>query len=259
MLRRLDISIAQALEPCSNLKATGRLLESYYRAAIESGAAPAEAARLTLASYYGNGDPEVGTLARYPQRVAAVRRTLASDLSTLRVKDPSALGGNPLPQRPLTEGLAVLDQPASRQALTTAAPASLPEPEPLSPTIPPSGPRWDVFGMLAIPPCLSSVREITDDAFFLAVCFRRGADGRGARGVASRPAAAQTANLQGILQKVVDMLTGEVARLLAIIAVIIVGIAWMFGYLDLRKAAYVVLGVAIVFGASEIVSTLTGT
>lgn len=72
------------------------------------------------------------------------------------------------------------------------------------------------------------------------------------------PAAAQAANIQGVLQKVVDMLTGEVARLLAIISVIIVGIAWMFGYLDLRKAAYVVLGVAIVFGATEIVSTLTG-
>ncbi len=72
------------------------------------------------------------------------------------------------------------------------------------------------------------------------------------------PALAQTANIEGVLQKVVDMLTGEVARLLAIIAVIVVGIAWMFGYLDLRKAAYVVLGVAIVFGASEIVSTLTG-
>lgn len=72
------------------------------------------------------------------------------------------------------------------------------------------------------------------------------------------PATAQTANIEGVLQKVVDMLTGEVARLLAIIAVIIVGIAWMFGYLDLRKAAYVVLGVAIVFGATEIVSTLTG-
>lgn len=71
------------------------------------------------------------------------------------------------------------------------------------------------------------------------------------------PAAAQTANIEGVLQKVVDMLTGEVARLLAIIAVVIVGIAWMFGQLDLRKAAYVVLGVAIVFGASEIVSTLT--
>ncbi len=72
------------------------------------------------------------------------------------------------------------------------------------------------------------------------------------------PALAQAANIEGVLQKVVDMLTGEVARLLAIIAFIVVGIAWMFGYLDLRKAAYVVLGVAIVFGASEIVSTLTG-
>jgi type IV secretion system protein VirB2 len=72
------------------------------------------------------------------------------------------------------------------------------------------------------------------------------------------PALAQTANIQGVLQNIVDMLTGEVARLLAILAVIIVGIAWMFGYLDLRRAAWVVLGVAIVFGASEIVSTLTG-
>jgi len=72
------------------------------------------------------------------------------------------------------------------------------------------------------------------------------------------PAFAQSANLEGVLQNIVNMLTGNVARLLATLAVIIVGIAWMFDYLDLRKAAYVVLGVAIVFGASEIVSTLTG-
>ncbi|MDQ8727537.1 TrbC/VirB2 family protein [Bradyrhizobium sp. LHD-71] len=74
----------------------------------------------------------------------------------------------------------------------------------------------------------------------------------------AEPALAQTANIEGVLQNIVDMLTGNVARLLATLAVIIVGIAWMFGYLDLRKAAYVVLGVAIVFGASEVVSTLTG-
>ena len=72
------------------------------------------------------------------------------------------------------------------------------------------------------------------------------------------PALAQTANIEGVLQNIVTMLTGNVARLLATLAVIIVGIAWMFGYLDLRKAAYVVLGVAITFGASEVVSTLTG-
>jgi type IV secretion system protein VirB2 len=72
------------------------------------------------------------------------------------------------------------------------------------------------------------------------------------------PALAQTANIEGVLQNIVNLLTGNVARLLATLAVIIVGIAWMFGYLDLRKAAYVVLGVAITFGASEVVSTLTG-
>jgi type IV secretion system protein VirB2 len=62
------------------------------------------------------------------------------------------------------------------------------------------------------------------------------------------PAFAQSANIEGVLQNIVTMLTGNVARLMATLAVIIVGVAWMFGH----------LGVAIVFGASEVVSTLTG-
>ncbi len=53
----------------------------------------------------------------------------------------------------------------------------------------------------------------------------------------AEPALAQTANIEGVLQNIVTMLTGNVARLLATLAVIIVGIAWMFGYLDLRKKA----------------------
>ncbi|OYX88982.1 MAG: Type IV secretory pathway AvhB2 protein, partial [Xanthobacter sp. 17-67-6] len=53
-------------------------------------------------------------------------------------------------------------------------------------------------------------------------------------------------------------LTGNVAKLLATIAVIVVGIAWMFGYLDLRKAAYVVLGIGIIFGAAQLVTTISG-
>lgn len=69
---------------------------------------------------------------------------------------------------------------------------------------------------------------------------------------------ASAAGIESVLQKVVDMLTGTAARLLAICAVVIVGIAWMFGFMDLRKAAYVVLGIAIVFGAAEIVDTLAG-
>lgn len=73
------------------------------------------------------------------------------------------------------------------------------------------------------------------------------------------PALAQSAGgIESVLQNVVTLLTGNVAKLLATIAVIIVGIAWMFGYLDLRKAAYVVLGIGIIFGASQIVGTISG-
>lgn len=72
------------------------------------------------------------------------------------------------------------------------------------------------------------------------------------------PSFAQAGGIESVLQNIVNMLTGNVARLLAIIAVIIVGIAWMFGYLDLRKAAFVVLGIGIIFGATEIVNMISG-
>jgi type IV secretion system protein VirB2 len=74
----------------------------------------------------------------------------------------------------------------------------------------------------------------------------------------NEPAAAQSANVEKVLQNIVDALTGNVAKLLATLAIIITGMSWMFGYLDLRRAGYVILGVAILFGAAEIVSTLTG-
>lgn len=76
--------------------------------------------------------------------------------------------------------------------------------------------------------------------------------------LAAEPALAQSANIEGVLNNIISMLTGGVTKALATIAVIITGIAWMFGYLDLRKAAYVVLGCAIVFGATQIVGILTG-
>jgi len=72
------------------------------------------------------------------------------------------------------------------------------------------------------------------------------------------PAFAQAANIEGLLQNVVDMLTGNTARLLAVLAVVIVGVLWMFGLFDLRRAAIVVLGIVVVFGAAEIVNLITG-
>lgn len=72
-----------------------------------------------------------------------------------------------------------------------------------------------------------------------------------------QPACA-SANIEGLLQNVVDMLTGNTARLLAVLAVVVVGILWMFGLFDLRRAAIVVLGIIVVFGAAEIVNLITG-
>lgn len=73
----------------------------------------------------------------------------------------------------------------------------------------------------------------------------------------AQPALA-SANVEGLLQNVVDMLTGNTARLLAILAVVVVGILWMFGLFDLRRAAIVILGIVVVFGSAEIVGLITG-
>lgn len=70
------------------------------------------------------------------------------------------------------------------------------------------------------------------------------------------PAGAQ--EFSGVLQNIVDMLTGDTARLLAVLGVIITGFLWIFGYLDLRRCAIVVAGIVILFSAEEIVGMITG-
>lgn len=72
------------------------------------------------------------------------------------------------------------------------------------------------------------------------------------------PAFAQSAGIETVLQNIVTMLTGNIARLLAIIAVIIICIAWMFGYMDLRKAGFWIIGIGGIFGATELVNTIVG-
>lgn len=71
------------------------------------------------------------------------------------------------------------------------------------------------------------------------------------------PAAAQSlGGAENILQTIVDALTGNIARLIAIIACIMIGFAFLFGYVDLRTVGFFVVGAIIVFGAKEIVDLL---
>ncbi len=72
------------------------------------------------------------------------------------------------------------------------------------------------------------------------------------------PAFAQSAGIETVLQNIVTMLTGNIAKLLAVIAVIIICIAWMFGYMDLRKAGFWIIGIGGIFGATELVNTIVG-
>ncbi|NTE68294.1 Type IV secretory pathway AvhB2 protein [Agrobacterium tumefaciens] len=72
------------------------------------------------------------------------------------------------------------------------------------------------------------------------------------------PAFAQAAGIESVLQNIVTMLTGNIAKLLAVIAVIVICIAWMFGYMDLRRAGFWIIGIGGIFGATELVNTIVG-
>ena len=78
--------------------------------------------------------------------------------------------------------------------------------------------------------------------------------------LAATPAYAQAAggDLGGFIQNIIDLLNSGIVRGLAVLAVIITGITWMFGILDLRRAGTVVVGIIVIFGASTIVDLITG-
>lgn len=80
--------------------------------------------------------------------------------------------------------------------------------------------------------------------------------------VLADPALAQTtsssSNIGTFIQNIINLLNNNVIRGLAIIAIIVTGVAWMFGHLDLRRAGTVIVGIIVIFGAATIVDLITG-
>ncbi len=79
--------------------------------------------------------------------------------------------------------------------------------------------------------------------------------------VAASPALAATgatSNIGTFIQNVIDLLNNNVIRGLAVVAIIITGVSWMFGQVDLRRASTVVVGIIVIFGAATIVDLITG-
>jgi type IV secretion system protein VirB2 len=80
--------------------------------------------------------------------------------------------------------------------------------------------------------------------------------------VVADPALAQSTgtggNIGTFIQNIINLLNNNVIRGLAVIAIIVTGLAWMFGHLDLRRAGTVIVGIIVVFGAATIVDLITG-
>jgi type IV secretion system protein VirB2 len=81
--------------------------------------------------------------------------------------------------------------------------------------------------------------------------------------LAATPAFAQAGggvggDLGSFIQNIIDLLNSGIVRGLAVLAVIITGVVWMFGQIDLRRAGTVVIGIIVIFGASTIVDLITG-
>lgn len=74
--------------------------------------------------------------------------------------------------------------------------------------------------------------------------------------VGSEPAFAQAAGIQTALESIISMITGGIGRALAVIAIMVLGVCWMFNIIRLQTAGFIVLGIAIVFSAAEIASML---
>jgi type IV secretion system protein VirB1 len=100
-LRKLNLSVSDAFDPCRNLKATATLLDGYYRLALRVGADPARAENVMLQSYYGRDDPSVGAMVKYDGQVRREAKRLSPKLPSLTVAGPddqAALAAEPRDQ-----------------------------------------------------------------------------------------------------------------------------------------------------------------
>ncbi|MBY3473724.1 lytic transglycosylase domain-containing protein [Rhizobium laguerreae] len=121
-LRKLNLSISDAFDPCLNLKATATLLNSYYRLALHAGADARQAEKVMLQSYYGRNDPSVGEMVKYDEQVRDEMVRLPSDPASLAIAEPR-------------EEIPPDESAASREA--RAITKSIPQPDEAA--------SWDVF------------------------------------------------------------------------------------------------------------------
>jgi len=114
-LLEFGVSIADAFDPCTNLKLTGTLLDGYYRVALKAGARGTAAERMMLTAYYGGGDREAGELAGFDKQVLRERSKLASEITGLSI-GPAPTTGSLIRPVPVNKPVPVNRQPRDDSA-----------------------------------------------------------------------------------------------------------------------------------------------
>ncbi|MBB6219652.1 lytic transglycosylase domain-containing protein [Rhizobium leguminosarum] len=92
-LQKLKLSVADAFDPCLNLKATATLLDGYYRVAERAGDDPTLAETVMLQSYYGRDDPSLGAMVKYDEQVRRETKRLSPMLASLTIGEPDSRAG----------------------------------------------------------------------------------------------------------------------------------------------------------------------
>lgn len=92
-LQKLKLSVADAFDPCLNLKATATLLDGYYRVAERAGDDPTLAETVMLQSYYGRDDPSLGAMVKYDEQVRRETKRLSPMLASLTIGGPDSRVG----------------------------------------------------------------------------------------------------------------------------------------------------------------------
>ncbi|MET4690707.1 lytic transglycosylase domain-containing protein [Sinorhizobium fredii] len=109
-LARLGLTLADAFDPCLNLKATATLLTGYYRQAIRAGTGSQEAGRVMLQSFFGRGDASIGAMVRYDEQVRREAERLSSKLTSLALAAPPGEGSEAPRSAPPLENVGVLPE-----------------------------------------------------------------------------------------------------------------------------------------------------
>ena len=130
-LRKSNLSIADAFDPCLNLKTTAQLLDGYYRHAVEENFDPVRAEKRMLRSWYGRGDASIGEMVRYDEQVFQKIKQLRPTMAKLVIE-------NAVEKRGAVHDSSVAAVTSrSRQSATNTAPEEAASVPPVS--------SWDVF------------------------------------------------------------------------------------------------------------------